>query len=33
MLAASDGVRRVAELLLHELAGPVPSRERGEADA
>jgi hypothetical protein len=33
MLAASDGVGRVAELLLHELAGRVPSRTRDEGDA
>jgi hypothetical protein len=33
MLAASGGVGRLAELLLHELVGQVPSRTRGEADA
>jgi hypothetical protein len=33
MLAASHGVGRTAELLLHELAGRVLSRTRDEADA
>lgn len=33
MLAASGGFAGVAELLRHELAARVPSRERGEADA
>jgi hypothetical protein len=32
-LAASGGIGRIAELLLDELAGRVPSRKRDEADA
>jgi hypothetical protein len=32
-LAASGGIGGVAQLLLHELVGPVPSRTRDEADA
>jgi hypothetical protein len=33
MLAASGGVGRVAQLVLHELTGRVPSQARDEADA
>jgi hypothetical protein len=33
MVAASDGVRRAAELVLDELAERLHARERDEADA